>query len=188
MRLVKALITAAAAVALSVGAWAGMILPSSLQKMTWTSDAIVVGRVASQTAASEGGKIYTNVVVGVSDWLKAASPARPETVTLKIPGGTSGGYTMKVDLAPSFADGEEVLLFLRKSGTNYVPYALNYGVVRLTVSGDGLTTQAGGPLFSTGQVYDFTAKKMVLNTVPYGGEPLSSFKNRISDAIAKGAE
>lgn len=188
MRLLKTLMAAAVALTLAAGAGATMVLPSSIQKMTTSSDAIVVGRVASQSAATESGKIFTNVVVDVTEWYKSAGVSRPSTITLKIPGGTSGGYTMHVDLAPAFGDGEEVLLFLKKSGTAYVPYALSYGVCRIKSSGDGLTTLVDGPLFSTGQVYDFNAKKMVLNTVPLGGEPLSTFKVRIDAAIAKGAE
>lgn len=184
MRTAKTLLAAAVFLALAAFAGATMIMPSSLQKMTGASDAIVVGRVVSQASGSDAGKIFTSVTIAVDQYIKAPALSNPMTLTVKYPGGTAGGTTMRVDLAPTFADGEEVLLFLRKSGSVYVPYALSYGVYR--VEGDGVTTKVTGPLFSTGQVYDFTAKKMVLNTVPLGGEPLSTFTGRIVAEMAKG--
>lgn len=184
MRIAKTLLAAAVFLALASISGATMIMPSSLQKMTGGSDTIVVGRVQSQSFSGDGGKIVTNVLIGVDQYIKAPAPSNPTTLTVRVPGGTSGGTTMRLDLAPTFADGEEVLLFLRKTGTVYVPYALSYGVYR--VAGDGITSKVTGPLFSTGQVYDFNAKKMVLNTVPLGGESLSTFTGRIQAEMAKG--
>lgn len=188
MRIAKTFMALAVFLALAASAGATMLIPSSLQKMTADSDAIVLGRVQSQSTAATGAKIYTTVVVAVTEWFKSETISRPLTINLRIPGGTVEGTTMRVDLAPDFESGEEVLLFLKKAESYYVPYALSYGVCRLTVSGDGLTTLVGGPLFSTGQVYDFTARRMVLNTVPLGGEPLTTFRGRIEAEIQKGAE
>ena len=47
------------------------IVPASLESMTSVSDAIVVGAVQDQFSYWENGKIFTNVVVEVSQSLKS---------------------------------------------------------------------------------------------------------------------
>lgn len=162
---------------------ATMVLPSSLSKMTKESDTILHGTVTRiDPARKEGGIVYTPVVVQATEYLKALGGLKPPEVTVKILGGELNGTKMTVDLAPEFALGEEVLLFLKKSGDKYVPYAFNFGVFKIGAAGQG-GLSVGGALYSTGEVYDFTAQKPVSNDLPLGGELLQTLKSRINNAI-----
>lgn len=92
---------------------ATFVVPS-VEDMARTSDLVVRGRVvdvASRTAT--GGRVVTEVQVAVeSAWKGAADPA----VRFLVPGGRVGGLALRVDSAPTFASGEEVVLFLSRSG------------------------------------------------------------------------
>ncbi len=93
---------------------AATFVAPSVEEMARSSDVVVRGRVLG-TASREtrDGRIVTEVEVAVADAWKGA----PEgTVRLVVPGGRVGRLAMKVDAAPVFADGEEVVVFLSRAG------------------------------------------------------------------------
>lgn len=188
MKIRSVIAAALLALVMATAAKATIIRPVSLQKMTSGSDAIVVGRIESQSSRTEGNIIVTDVVVSVSEFLKAADSNRPAQIGLRVLGGQVGDLRMEVDMSPRFDNGEEVLLFLRKKSGAYVPFGFSYGVYKIGVAGDGLTPRVNGPLFQAGQVYDEKSKTMVGNTVPMGGEALSTFKSRVGTALLPKAE
>ncbi len=81
--------------------------------LTRTADTIVVGRVeALQSVLTARGRIFTQVSVSLEELLKGGPAAG--TITVRVPGGEVGGQRRVIHGAPSFAVGEEVLLFLSR--------------------------------------------------------------------------
>lgn len=87
---------------------------ADLATLTTQADQIVTGEVVRTASfAVEDGRIYTRATVAVTDNLKGVKSAEVEVV---IPGGTVGETTMRMSEAPSFTEGESVILFLKNSG------------------------------------------------------------------------
>lgn len=87
---------------------------ADLATLTARADQIVTGEVVStECFAVKDGRIYTRAVVSVGESLKGAKTAEVEVV---IPGGTVDDLTMYMSEAPSFTEGESVVLFLKDSG------------------------------------------------------------------------
>ncbi len=110
---------------------AATFVAPSVEEMARSSDAVVRGRVAGLASrATRDGRIVTEVEVLVASAWKGA----PEgSVRLVVPGGRVGRLAMKVDAAPAFAEGEEVVVFLSRAGAAWRVngHALGkYGVVR----------------------------------------------------------
>jgi hypothetical protein len=87
------------------------------------------------------------VVVTVDQLVKDSPNGTAGDIELKILGGQVGDVKLEIDLAPSFEDGETVLLFLRGSGLEHVPFAFHYGVFRIVESETGGEPEVTGPLF-----------------------------------------
>lgn len=94
---------------------AAVMKATSLAELTRGSDLVVRGKVASREVQSspDGGRLFTIVTLEVADSWKGAAPA---TVRIQVPGGEKGGIGQVVHGAPGFADGEEVVVFLRQVG------------------------------------------------------------------------
>ncbi len=87
---------------------------ADLSTLTAQADEIVTGEVVrTESFAVEDGRIYTRATVAVTDNLKGVKNAEVEVV---LPGGTVGETTMRMSEAPSFTEGESVILFLKNSG------------------------------------------------------------------------
>lgn len=87
---------------------------ADLATLTARADQIVNGEVIrTEYFAIEDGRIYTRATILVTDHLKGEKSAEVEVV---IPGGTVGDTTMHMSEAPSFTEGESVILFLKDSG------------------------------------------------------------------------
>lgn len=85
-----------------------------LATLTARADQIVAGEVVrTEYFAIEDGRIYTRATVAITDNLKGIKKAEVEVV---IPGGTVGETTMLMSEAPSFTEGESVILFLKNGG------------------------------------------------------------------------
>jgi hypothetical protein len=113
MRRLRALVLAVVASAGLPAAAATFVAPS-VEEMARSSDAVVRGRVVDVASrADAAGRIVTEVDVAVaSTWRGAAEP----TVRFAVPGGRAGGLALRVDGAPTFEPGEEVVLFLTRTG------------------------------------------------------------------------
>ena len=116
MRRTLSLALALLASAAAPAAAATFVVPS-VEEMARSSDAVVRGHVLG-TASREtrDGRIVTEVEVVVDDAWKGAPDG---TVRLVVPGGRVGRLAMKVDAAPVFADGEEVVVFLSRVGVGW---------------------------------------------------------------------
>ncbi len=102
-----------AMLALAGPARATVMLEASIDELARESDAVVRGKVVSTEGrkSADGKRIFTRVTVEVAEAWKGA-PGK--TVVVQVPGGVHGEVGQVVHGAPRFADGEEVVVFLRR--------------------------------------------------------------------------
>ncbi len=85
-----------------------------LTTLTARADQIVNGEVIrTECFAIEDGRIYTRATIRIIESLKGEKDVEVEVT---LPGGTVGDQTMRMSEAPSFTEGESVILFLKNSG------------------------------------------------------------------------
>jgi hypothetical protein len=100
--------------ALASSAAASTFVAASVEEVARSSEAVVRGRVvAAAGRATRDGRIVTDVDVEVASAWKGA-PER--TVRIVVPGGSLGWIALRVEGAPTFAPGEEVVVFLAREG------------------------------------------------------------------------
>lgn len=120
-----------------------------LSRMALASDAVVRGRVESVSVSrAPSGRLFTDAVVAVEEVLRGSSL---ETVMVTWPGGELEGNGQWVPGAPSLRPGEEVVLFLARSGPpsaviRHHPLSLAAGVLHVhrTPEGDLLSRDLRG--------------------------------------------
>jgi len=128
----RALALVLLAAAAAPAAAATFVLPS-VEELARSSDAVVRGRVVDVASrAAAGGRIVTEVEVLVASAWRGTPDA---TVRFVVPGGRAGGIALKVDSAPRFAPGEEVVLFLSRSGATWRVNGQALGKFRVEGSG-----------------------------------------------------
>ena len=163
------------------------IIPATLESMTEVSDAIVVGSVAGQYSYWEGRKIYTSVVITVSDALKSTREDNPEMVELKILGGEVGDIRLEIDHAPQFVSEEKVMLFLKGQDQAYVPYGYYYGVYKVRYDQSQRKEVLSGPLFERdfSTVYNLQTMKRTLNQETTGEQDFTEFVGRVRNLVGQ---
>src|SRR5512141_1162522 len=109
-RLMLALLAAAVAAAV-VPARATVLVPADLAELSRSATAIVRGTVTTvRTEWADGRRrVETIVTLSVDQTLKGGFG---RTVSFKVPGGDMGRYRSVMIGAPTFREGEEVVLFL----------------------------------------------------------------------------
>jgi hypothetical protein len=92
---------------------AAVFLETSVEEVSRASDAVVRGRVEKRTSfwSKDHRTIDTEVEIAVTSVWKGAPGTR---VRIVVPGGRMGDLAQRVDAAPAFADGEEVVVFLSR--------------------------------------------------------------------------
>ncbi len=96
-------------------------------EMVAGADEILTGVItATQSRWASGGRIYTDVTLEIKDTVKG-SLNKTSAVTFSVIGGRIGGVVMKTSEIPSFQNGEEVLLYMRRAAGNQL---VIYGGVR----------------------------------------------------------
>jgi hypothetical protein len=122
---------------LASGAAAMVIVPVDFSEMVASSELVVHGRVVGVRSQITGDRrtIETVVTVSVVDALKGEPGT---TVYFRVPGGQVGRYRRVMIGAPQFAEGEEVVLFLRgRPPVVPMPFGLSQGVYRVARGSDG---------------------------------------------------
>jgi hypothetical protein len=112
-------------------ALAALAPPVTVEALARQADAVVRGKVEKRESrwAEDGRHIFTFVTVHVR---KVWRGEAPERVVVRVPGGEVGDVGQRVDAAPAFDDGEEVVLFVnREDGDTYRVHGLGLGKFRV---------------------------------------------------------
>lgn len=91
--------------------------PADVASLTTAADVVVRARVVRLTSAwvdgtPASGLIATTVELQPTEWWKRA--AQTGTLSVRVPGGVVGDLGQLSPGAPSFTEGEEVVVFLRR--------------------------------------------------------------------------
>jgi transcriptional regulator GlxA family with amidase domain len=86
----------------------------SVEGLTRASDAVVRGQVRNitSTQSPDGRRVFTLVDVSVAATWRGTSPGMVRVI---VPGGEAGRIGQRVDGAPAFSEGEEVVVFLSRA-------------------------------------------------------------------------
>jgi hypothetical protein len=165
-------IAAAAALLIAGSAAATTVIKMDLPQLVQESDAIVQGHVSQVYPQWDAAKkmIFTFVFVNVVDPVKGDQRS---AVTVRQLGGAIGGLNMSVVGMPKFAQGDDVLLFLKNNNDG------TYNVVGL---GQGKYTIANSVAIANVSGVDFVDRQMheIANGALFiDREPLDSFKAKI---------
>lgn len=114
MRVMRLCLIAALGLAIAARAWAAQAIAVSVEELARSSDAVVRGKVESARPfrSADGLRIFTAYEVRARAVLRGKAPAVARVV---VPGGVEGKIGQVVDAAPTFAPGEELVVFLRRS-------------------------------------------------------------------------
>jgi hypothetical protein len=108
------------------------VRPLSFAELVDRSTAVVHGRVSEvrgQWTADRHG-IDSLVTIDVMHYLKGSLG---DSVTVRVPGGQAGGRVNIIPGAPTFAQGDQVVLFLRSEGPSIpIVTGTSQGVYRVT--------------------------------------------------------
>ena len=144
--------------AIAAPARASVAMAMSVEDLTDKADLVVRGKVLSQESQwTRAGRIVTTVHVVVDAGLKGQAP---KTIDVEHRGGHVGKIAQQVEGEVAFADGEEVLLFLKPragSTTRFGVVGLGQGkfhiersatsvVAKQKLEGLGLVQKPGGPI------------------------------------------
>jgi len=124
LRVSKLVLTMAAALTLLVCAFSGLVLaatiPQTTEQLVHNSSDVVRGNVISQKSQWDETHrfIYTEIQVKVTETVRGSLP-KEGTIRVYAPGGVVNDTGLKVEHAPEFTNGEDVLLFLVENNGLY---------------------------------------------------------------------
>lgn len=180
IRLLPALAGLLVATVLSAAApaRATTVHPFSLDELIYVADRIVVGQVLSTDAAftRDGGLIVTTVELQVDEVLKG--PAAAEPLAIQVLGGEASGLALRVEGAPSFDPGEQVLLFLEEGPHGLEVLGWAQGKLDLQWN------TAAGALYAHRGV--LVAGPDTVDWMPAGGTPAGELGERIRARVRSG--
>jgi hypothetical protein len=109
------LIVAAAALVAACPALGAQALAVSVEALARSSDAVVRGRVEAARAqwSEDGLRLSTSYQIRTRAVLRGRAPAVARVI---VPGGVDGRIGQRVDAAPTLAAGEDLIVFLQRSG------------------------------------------------------------------------
>ncbi len=134
---------ALAALLLAAPAAASTAPTATVEELARSADLVVRGTVEAKAShlTPNGKHIYTTLRLRPSAAWKGSAGA---VVEVEVPGGVVGDLAQKVTGAAVLAEGEEVVLFLRKGAAAYGVMGLSQGKFRV----DGATARnEGGGLY-----------------------------------------
>ena len=107
------LILAAAHASTATTASATTLERMSVAKMTQSAQLVVRAQCVANSAAWDGGEIWTFTSFEVEDAWKGAPAGAAQQVVVRLLGGSVGNLSSTVSGVPRFRPGEEVILFLQ---------------------------------------------------------------------------
>ncbi len=131
--------------------------PPTFTQLVRGSDYVIRARVTaveSELRRREGRwLVYSKITLAIREVIAGVPPLQP---VLEMLGGKVGDEELVVDGAPSFAVGDEDILFVQGNGANFHPlYALGYGRYPIRRAPDGrefVTRADGAPLLAATDV------------------------------------
>jgi hypothetical protein len=164
---------------------ATVLLPIEFRELVTTAPVIAHGQVVDVHSQWIDGRraVETFVTVEVADYLKGNLG---DHVTFKVPGGQFGRYRTVFVGAPSFQNGDEVVLFLKSDGPSF-PFiiGLSQGVYRVVTD-----TQSGLRIVTPPAVMGVTSAEPVRVV---RGDParkavsFDRFRDAVRQAMREGA-
>lgn len=146
----RVLLAVSLAALLAVRAEGTVLVPADLAELVTSAVTIAHGRVVATAAQWREGRrgIETLVTIEVEDSLKGGAVSE---ITFRVPGGRMGPYRSFMPGAPSFAEGDEVIVFLGGVSPE-VPHLVGFsqGVYRVQTQPGGRFVRAGVPLAAPG--------------------------------------
>jgi len=116
-------------------AGATVVLEVGLEEMTNASQVILHGTVSAvevKERSGQPGAIYTEITFRAEEVLKGSARVPSSgLLTISLVGGTLNGQTLKIPGMPVFQPGEEVVIFLEATATNYAICGLQQGLFRV---------------------------------------------------------
>jgi hypothetical protein len=178
-----ALLAAAAVAAVVAPVRATVLVPAELTELSRSATAIVRGTVTLVRSEWADGRrrVETIVTVSVEQTLKGGLEGN---VSFKVPGGEMGRYRSVMIGAPTFREGEEVILFLGGEGPA-LPYLLGLGQGVYRVQRDARTGEAR--VVTPVWVADAAnAVRVRRGTANPRGLSLDAFASEVREAITSG--
>lgn len=141
----------------------------SVEGLARASDAVVRGQVKrlEATASPDGLRIYTLVDVQVAATWRGGAAG---TVRVIVPGGVMGRIGQRVDGAPAFAEGEEVVVFLN---------AAEAGAFRVTGLAQGKFSVAGVTAAPDTRQLRISTRQVAAGERPSEAMPLADLERRV---------
>jgi hypothetical protein len=108
------------------------VVAMTIEDLTKGADVCVRGQVVSKSCewVRDGAMLQTLVTVQVGEILKGETHG---TITVTVPGGDWQNLRVRASEAPAYEQGEEVVLFGRKTADGFVTYGCFQG--KLTIIG-----------------------------------------------------
>ena len=107
-------------------------IPQSTEQLVENSSDVIRGRVISQISLwnETHTMIYTDVTIEITEIL-LGSVAEGATISVYVPGGIVSDTGLRVEHAPEFEDGEDVILFLTELDNLYSVTSWEMGKFRV---------------------------------------------------------
>ncbi len=106
--------------------------PQSTEQLVENSSDVIRGRVISQISQWDETHvvIYTELTIKITE-VVLGSVAKGATISVYVPGGIVNDTGLKVEHAPEFEDGEDVILFLTELDNLYSVTSWEMGKFRV---------------------------------------------------------
>lgn len=186
MRYIASCFLTALVVFAGTRAGATVLVPIEFRELVTSAAVIVHGRVVDVHPEWVDGRraVETLVTVDAAEYLKG-DPSRQ--ITFKVPGGQLGRYRTVFVGAPTFARGDEVILFLKADGSS-MPFVvgLSQGVFRVVTdarSGRRLVTP---PMVMARPGVD--AEKVVRGDAARRQVPVETFRDTVRQVLTETAQ
>lgn len=153
----------------------------SIERMSRAAPLIIRAQCISNATAWDAGEIWTFTTFQVLETWKASSRQVPHQITVRLLGGTAGALTSHVSGIPRFRVGEEVVLFLERTGRgDFSVVSWQQGTFRVrrdTRGGEGIVTQ------DTAAFATFDPHTRRFEASGIRKLALSSFRQRVESAM-----
>jgi len=165
-------LAAIAALAAALPAAGSQAVAVSVEALARTSDLVVRGRVEEISArrTDDGRRVFTYVAVATAAAWRGPAPAR---VVVIVPGGAAGGIAQRVDGAPAFASGEDVVVFLSRAEA---------GAFRVNGLAQGKYRVEGGTARPDLSQVEFVSRQVAAGELPPGPVPIAELERRVRSA------